>query len=76
MKSAKDTMSFEEQLSALEKLADRMEAGEMPLEEALEAYEKGMKLAKELNRQLDEAEKRILEIAGDTLKPLEGHDDV
>ncbi len=67
--------SFDEQLSALEELADRMEAGDMPLEKALEAYERGMALAKALNAQLDQAEKRILEIAGDTLRPLEADDD-
>ena len=69
-------MSFEEKLSVLEKLADEMTAGEMPLDKALDAYEKGMALAKELNAQLDQAEKRILQVAGDRLVPLEvGEDD-
>ena len=42
---------------------------------ALEAYEQGMALAKKLNAQLDQAEKRILEIAGDTLRPMEADGD-
>ena len=75
MSTAKGGMSFEEQLNALEELANRMEEGEMPLEEALKAYEKGMVLARELNKQLDQAEKRILEIAGDEMKPLEAEED-
>ena len=69
--STQKPMSFEEQLGALEALAGRMEEGEMPLEEALKAYDEGMKLAKNLIGQLDRAEKRILEISGDELKPLE-----
>ena len=68
-------MSFEEKLNALEKLADEMTAGEMPLDKALDAYEKGMALAKELNEQLDQAEKRILQVAGDRLEPLEVGED-
>ena len=68
-------MSFEEKLSVLEKLADEMTAGEMPLDKALDAYEKGMALAKELNAQLDQAEKRILQVAGDRLVPLEVGED-
>ena len=68
-------MSFEEKLNALEKLADEMTAGEMPLDRALDAYEKGMALAKELNAQLDQAEKRILQVAGDRLVPLEVGED-
>ena len=68
-------MSFEEKLNTLEKLADEMTAGEMPLDKALDAYEKGMALAKELNEQLDQAEKRILQVAGDRLEPLEVGED-
>ncbi len=68
-------MSFEEKLNALEKLADEMTTGEMPLDRALDAYEKGMALAKDLNAQLNEAEKRILEVSGGKLTPMEVEED-
>lgn len=68
-------MSFEEKLNALEKLADEMTAGEMPLDRALDAYERGMALAKDLNAQLNEAEKRILEVSGGKLAPMEVEED-
>ena len=68
-------MSFEEKRNALEELADEMTAGEMPLDRALDAYEKGMALAKDLNAQLNEAEKRILEVSGGKLTPMEVEED-
>lgn len=70
-KSAK-TPSFEEGLAKLESMADRMEQGELPLDELLKLYEEGMKLSAELTKKLDEAEGRMQEIAlgkdGQTIK--------
>lgn len=70
-KSAK-TPSFEEGLAKLESMAERMEQGELPLDELLKLYEEGMKLSAELTKKLDEAEGRMQEIAlgkdGQTVK--------
>ncbi len=54
----KQTMSFEEGLRALEALVTRME-GELPLEEAMAAYEEGVNLHKALQKLLDESEKKL-----------------
>lgn len=48
--------------AALERLADivqRLEAGDLPLEEALAAFEEGVRLSRRCARQLDLAERRI-----------------
>ena len=63
--------SFEEQLAMLEQLADKMENGHLSLEDTLDAYGKGMELVKNLSRQLDQAEKKIAEISGEQIIPLE-----
>lgn len=63
--------SFEEKLAALEALVKKMESGSLSLEETLDAYEKGMKAANELKERLDTAEKRMLELSGGELKPME-----
>ena len=63
--------SFEERLDALETLVKQMEAGGMELAETLKSYESGVKLAKELTRELDTAEKKMLELKGDAIVPME-----
>ncbi len=56
------TLSFEEGLERLETIAGDMEKGELALDELLKLYEEGMKLSAELNRKLEAAESRMMEI--------------
>lgn len=51
-RSGKKTLSFEQGLDQLEKIAHEMETTQLPLEELLKRYEEGMKLAGELTGQL------------------------
>ena len=51
--------SFEEKLQELEKISVTLERGNISLEEAINTFEKGMKLSKECSEKLDEAEKKI-----------------
>ncbi len=44
--------TFEESLSELELLVNKLEQGELPLEESLTAFQKGMKLSKTLTETL------------------------
>ncbi|MBE5770787.1 MAG: exodeoxyribonuclease VII small subunit [Clostridia bacterium] len=48
-----------------------MEEGSMPLNETLSAYEEGMKLSKLLTEELSAAEKRMLELSGGEVLPME-----
>lgn len=52
-------IKFEDGLKRLEKIVDELEAGNIPLEEALERYEEGIKLSKICAKKLEEARKRI-----------------
>lgn len=54
--------SFEEALVALEERVRKLEAGEIPLEEALEIFEQGIELTRECHEKLDAAEGRIVEL--------------
>ena len=58
-KKDKKPLSFEEGVKQLEELVSKMESGQIPLEEALDMYEEGIKLSRELERILTEAEKKI-----------------
>jgi exodeoxyribonuclease VII small subunit len=54
-----EVMTFEQAYRALENVVQRLEAGNLPLEEALVLYQRGMALAKQCNLQLDNAELRV-----------------
>ncbi len=52
-------MKFEERLGDLEAIVAKLEGSELPLEEALALFEKGVGLVRELSKQLDEVERRL-----------------
>ncbi|AYW48180.1 exodeoxyribonuclease VII small subunit [Tetragenococcus osmophilus] len=51
--------TFEESLEELEKIVTRLEQGDVPLEEALDAFQKGMELSKQCKETLSKAEKTL-----------------
>lgn len=58
-----EKMSYEEAYADLEQAVQRLEAGNLPLAEALALYRRGMELARYCNLQLDEAELSIKKLA-------------
>jgi exodeoxyribonuclease VII small subunit len=52
-------LSFETALQQLEGIVKEMESTDLPLERALELFEKGMKLSEACRKQLEEAETRV-----------------
>ena len=59
------TLSFEEALERLEAIVSRMEDGEVPLEESLEAYAEGTRLARLCLERLERADAMIKELSED-----------
>ncbi len=55
----KKEKAFEEALKELEEIVNRLEQGEIPLEEALQLFEQGVKLSCWCHTKLDEAQKRV-----------------
>jgi exodeoxyribonuclease VII small subunit len=51
--------TFEAQLAALEKVVRDLERGDLPLEESLELFEEGVRLSRECQERLNQAERRI-----------------
>ncbi len=51
--------SFETSLAELEEIVGKLESGDLPLEESLELFEKGIKLSRECRERLTKAERRI-----------------
>ena len=50
---------FEDQLAALEKVVERLERGELPLDESVDLFEEGMRLSMACKKELESAEGRI-----------------
>ncbi|MFP4050825.1 MAG: exodeoxyribonuclease VII small subunit [Thermoplasmata archaeon] len=58
----KEELNFEEALSKLEEINNKLERNSVPLEEAIELYSEGMELIKFCKERLDEAEGKIKKI--------------
>ena len=66
-----DKTRFEDALKRLEGVVERLEEGEIPLEEALRLFEEGVKLSRLCHQRLDEAEKRVDQAYTDAVSSLE-----
>ena len=58
-KTKERTQGFETSLAALEQIVAQLEAGDLPLERALELFEEGVGLARRCKSQLEEAEQKV-----------------
>jgi exodeoxyribonuclease VII small subunit len=66
--------SFEDQMSALEAVVERLEHGELPLEESVRLFEEGMRLTAACRGELDAAEGRLQVLSarpGGTMVPVD-----
>ncbi|KRL38509.1 exodeoxyribonuclease VII small subunit [Liquorilactobacillus uvarum] len=57
-----DKPTFEENLNELEEIVQKLEQGDIPLEKSLEKFQRGMKLSKELQAKLENAEKTLTKV--------------
>lgn len=64
-------MEFEKKLGRLEEIVNKMEKGELSLEESLKLFEEGVKLSRECHEKLNEAEVKVKMLtAMDSDKPV------
>lgn len=57
-------MDFEKKLSRLEEIVQKMEKGELALEESLKLFEEGVKLSRDCHGQLTKAEAQVKKLVG------------
>ena len=55
----KEEKGFEESIEELERIVDALEKDDLNLDDSISKFEQGMKIAKDCNKKLEEAEKRI-----------------
>lgn len=63
--------SFEDRLVRLEKLSEKLKAGSVPLEEAVALFEEGIKLARELEKELGKIERKVEILLNEPVKKAE-----
>ena len=54
-----ENRSFEASLEALERIVKQLEGGDLPLEKSLELFEQGIRLSRECQERLTQAERKI-----------------
>lgn len=57
--------SFDESLEQLEKIVEKLEQGDVPLEEALDEFQDGITLSRDLKKRLQDAEETLAKIVTD-----------
>ncbi len=51
--------SFESSLEELEQIVRQLEGGDLPLDRSLELFEQGVRLSRDCQKRLDEAERKV-----------------
>jgi exodeoxyribonuclease VII small subunit len=59
MAEKEQNLNFEEAMEQLENIANELEKGDLDLDTSVSKFEEGMKLSKQCNKFLENAEKRI-----------------
>ncbi|VAW58015.1 Exodeoxyribonuclease VII small subunit [hydrothermal vent metagenome] len=67
----KSLLNFEKAMSQLEELVEDMEQGDLPLEEALKHFEKGIALAANCQQALTKAEQKVTQLIEKNARLLE-----
>lgn len=60
----KDKINFEASIEELDTLVNKLEDGELSLEESLAAFERGIKLTRECQQHLSDAEQKVSMLVG------------
>ena len=58
-------------MGELEQIVEQLEGGELTLEKSLAQFEKGVKLSRECQKSLTEAEQKVQILLGDELQDFE-----
>lgn len=65
MAKKKETLSFEEAMAQLETIVSQLERADIPLEEALQQFQKGIELSQYCKTTLDNAKKTVTTLIND-----------
>ena len=61
--------SFEERLARLEQISGRIRDGDVPLEEAADLFEEGVRLARDLEKDLSKIDRKVERLVNEPTEP-------
>ncbi|MCR8969323.1 exodeoxyribonuclease VII small subunit [Facklamia sp. 7083-14-GEN3] len=71
-KTVESSISFEQALQELEEIVQQLERGTLPLQDALQAFQKGVSLSQHCQKELTEAEATVTKMMTESgLQPLD-----
>ena len=70
-KPAGQAVDLEKSLAELEAIVEQLESGELPLDKSLKEFERGVRLSRECQGALRDAEQRVQVLMGGELKEFE-----
>ncbi|WP_394128886.1 exodeoxyribonuclease VII small subunit [Shewanella maritima] len=68
-----ENLSFEQAISELEQIVDQLEQGDVSLDDALKQFERGIKLVRQSQTKLDQAQQKVsilMEEDSESLQPM------
>ena len=68
-------VNLEKAMHELEDIVEQLEAGELSLDKSLQQFERGVKLSRDCQTALDEAEQKVEVLIGDELKEFSPDED-
>lgn len=71
----KKEIPFDEAMLQLEQIVRQLEQGDVPLENAIELYQKGMELSKLCSDKLQSAEKQLVSFMGENKEEVGQNDE-
>ena len=74
-KAAAKPVDLEKSLAELETIVEQLESGELPLDKSLKEFERGVRLSRECQGALQDAEQRVQVLMGGELKDFDSADD-
>jgi len=71
MTEKRPRIDLEKALADLEEIVDQLESGDLPLEKSLKHFERGVRLSRECQTALKDAEQRVQALMDSELKDLD-----
>lgn len=73
-KSPAEAVDLEKSLAELESIVEQLESGELPLDKSLKEFERGVRLSRECQGALKDAEQRVQVLMGSELRDFASED--
>ena len=68
-------VNLEKAMNELEEIVEQLETGDLPLDKSLQQFERGVKLSRDCQKALDQAEQKVELLIGDELKEFSPGED-